>query len=319
MEIRNYNTRIYQLFFINRRFLLMPIIFLCCFLLTSCKPPAPDYDLYENMGDYMKAKLVDAGATERTDMPGIFAPGTDYIKRLRGLVRLVFGSKTLQVYLQSYDSDRIAVGSISQFEAPPESGQYTDCAFVVRPTAKMGAPIMHGDARAAMSGSDEEFSMDFYNFDDTTIDVDGFFGPAGLAKLNQAMALVEQYQIPAPPAGDRGGLTEYLNPYKSPYRLELAAPEDDETAREAYADAALQAFKLYQDAYFEALDNATQDDDGDIVQQRATATASFIDLFEAEDIAVMIGRLLFGKDDFPLYFNEGFWREGAYGSYTTNP
>ncbi len=178
---------------------------------------------------------------------------------------------------------------------------------------------MQGDARAAMSGSDEEFSMDFYNFDDTTIDVDGFFGPAGLAKLNQAMALVEQYQIPVPPAGDRGGLTEYLNPYKSPYRLELAAPEDDETAREAYADAALQAFKLYQDAYFEALDNATQDDDGDIVQRRATATASFIDLFEAEDIAVMIGRLLFGKDDFPLYFNEGFWREGAYGSHTTNP
>jgi hypothetical protein len=293
---------------------LLPLALLACLLvLPSCKPPAPDYDLYENMGDYMQGKLVDAGATARTDMPALFAPGTEYVKRLRGLIRLVFGSSKLQVYLQSYESDRVAVGSISQFEAPPDSGQYTDCAFVVRPTAKIGAPIMHGDARAAMSGSDEEFSMDFYNYDAASIDVDEFFGEEQLEKINQAMALVARYQIPEPPAGDRGGLTEYLNPYKSPYRLELAAPEDNETAREAYVAAALEAFELYQDAYFAALDNATQDDDGAIVEGRATAAASFMTLFETEDIAVKIGRLLFGKKDFPEYFNKGFWRTGWYG------
>lgn len=285
------------------------------FLLPSCKPPAPDYDLYENMGAYMQAKLTDAGAGARADMPAPFAPGATYIKRLNPLLRLVFGSPRLQVYLQSYESDRIAVGSISQFEAPPASGSYTDCAFVVRPAAKMGAPIMHGDARAAMAGTDEEFSMDFYNYDDASIDVDAFFGPE-LAKIDEAMALVEQYQIPElddEGNRDRGRLTAYLDPYKSPYRLELAAPKTGEADRQAYVAAALAAFKLYQDAYFAALAAAAQDDDGDVVQGRATATAAFIDLFEEKDFAVMLGRLLFGEDDFPLYFNEGFWREGYYG------
>ncbi|MCX5899440.1 MAG: hypothetical protein NTX06_01675 [Proteobacteria bacterium] len=307
--------------FQTRSIPLIPLVALACMLLLpACKSPPPDYDLYENMGAYMKGKLVDAGATVRTDMPALFAPGTEYIKRLNPLLRLVFGSGKLQVFLQSYESDRIAVGSISQFEVPPESGNYTDCAFVVRPTAKIGAPIMHGDARAAMSGSDEEFSMDFYNYDNASVDVDKFFGNAQIAKLNEAMALVAQYQIPEldeKGERDRGHLTAYLDPYKSPYRLELAAPET-ESEREAYANAALQAFQLYQDAYFAALDNATQNDDGDIVEGRATATASFMALFESEDIAVKIGRLLFGKKDFPLYFNQGFWRTGWYGYGSDN-
>lgn len=297
---------------------LIPLVALACLLcLPSCKPPVPDYDLYENMGKNMKEKLEAAGATVRTDMPDKFAPHVEYIKRLNPLLRLVFGSGKLQVYLQSYESAKIAVGSISQFEVPPESGNYTDCAFVVRPAASMGAPVMHGDARAAMSGSDEEFSMDFYNYDNDSIDVDKFFGNAQIAKLNEAMALVAQYQIPEldeKGERDRGHLTAYLDPYKSPYRLELAAPEDNETAREAYANAALQAFNLYQEAYFAALAAMKADNETAVVEERKDAIDAFIDLFEAEDTAVKIGRLLFGKKDFPLYFNEGFWREGYYGS-----
>lgn len=293
----------------------------CLLVLPSCKPPKPDYDLYENMGAYMQGKLVDAGATVRTDMPAEFAPGEDYVKRLRGLVRLVFGSAKLQVYLQSYESDRIAVGSISQFEAPPQSGNYTDCAFVVRPAAKIGAPIMHGDARASMAGSDEEFSMDFYNYDNGSIDVDAFFGEQ-LATLADAMALVEQYQIPEldeQGERDRGRLTAYLDPYKSSYRLELAAPDtDNESERETYVAAALAAFQMYQDAYFAALAAAESDSDAAIIEQRENATADFIDLFKEEDIAVKLGRLLFGKRDFPLYFNQGFWREGYYGDNGTD-
>jgi|GEM_PF-343597 len=292
-----------------------PFIFfalIACMLLPSCKPAAPDYDLYENMGAYMKDKLVASGATVRTNMPAKFAPGVTYIKEL-GLLSLIFGSPQLQVYLQSYESARIAVGSISQFEAPPGSGSYTDCAFVVRPAANIAGPIMHGDARAAMAGSGEKFAMDFYTYDSDTISLNEFFGPGQIAKINQAMDLVAKYQIPAPPAGDRGNLTKYLNDYKSAYRLELAAPKDNETARKAYADAALQAFKLYQDAYFEALAAVKADTDSAVVQGRKDATDAFINLFEANDTAVSLGRLLFGAEDFPLYFNEGFWREGYYG------
>lgn len=295
---------------------LIPLLALSCLLmLPSCKP-TENNPLYKNMGDYMQGKLVAAGATVRTDMPEKFAPGVDYIKRLSPLLKLVYGSARLQVYLQSYESDKIAVGSISQFEVPPQSGTYTDCAFVVRPVASIGAPFMHGDARASMAGSDEEFSMDFYNYDNESIDVDTFFGAEQLAKISQAMALVAQYQIPeldAKGERDRGHLTAYLDPYKSPYRLELAAPED-ESEHTAYITAVQQAFELYQDAYFAALDNATRDNDGVTVQSRATAAASFMSLIEAEDIAVALGRLQFGKKDFPLYFNEGFWRQGYYGS-----
>jgi hypothetical protein len=298
-------------------FRLFPFVLLALLLLPSCKAAPPDYDLYENMGAYMKGKLVASGATVRTDMPAKFAPGVPYIKNL-GLLSLIFGSSELQVYLQSYESSRIAVGSISQFEAPPGSGNYTDCAFVLRSSANLGAPIMHGDARADMAGSGEKFSMDFYNYDSDTISLDEFFSPAQVAKLNQAMELVEQYQIPGPPAGNRGSLTKYLDPYKSSYRLDLAAPKNDETARKAYAEAALQAFKLYQDAYFEALAAAEADTETATVQGRVKATDAFINLFEANDTAVSLGRLLFGAEDFPLYFNKGFWREGYYGQGINN-
>ena len=305
-----------------RPLLFIPLALLACLLvLPSCKNTPPDYKIYQNMGDYMKDKLIDSGATARTDMPDIFASAAGYTVRLKGLIRLVFGSPKLQVYLRSYESDKIAVGSISQFEVPPGSDNYTDCAFVVRPVASIGAPVMHGDKRAPMAGSADEFSMDFYNYDNASIDVDKFFGSEGIAKLTEAMALVEKYQIPeldAKGKRDRGHLTAYLDPYKSSYRLELAAPEtDNEIVRKAYFDNVLQAFEMYQDAYFAALDNTTQDNDGDIVQGRATAAAAFMTLFDVNDIAVKLGRLLFGKTDFPLYFSQGFWREGYYGSDNT--
>ena len=293
---------------------LVPLVMLACLLvLPSCKKTTPpDYKIYQNMGAYMKAKLIDAAATERTDMPDKFKPGKEYTKTLGLLLRLVFGSPNLQVYLQSYESDRIAVGSISQFEAPPGSDNYTDCAFVVRPAASIAAPFMHGDKRAPMAGSSDELSMDFYNYDNDTINVDEFFGAAQIAKLNQGLALVAQYQKSG---DDRGKYTPYLDPYKSPYRLELAMPKNaDEAARKAYFDAVLQAFELYQDAYFAALASAEPDTNTANIDSRKTAAATFINLVETKDTAVKLGKLLFGATDLPLYFNQGFWREGFYGT-----
>jgi hypothetical protein len=244
-------------------------------------------------------------------MPALFAPGTEYIKRLRGLVRLVFGSSKLQVYLQSYESDRIAVGSISQFEVPPESGNYTDCAFVVRPTAKIGAPIMHGDARAAMSGSDEEFSMDFYNVNMAEIDVDTFFGDQ-IDKLTQGLALVAQYQRTGE---DRGKYTRHLDPYKSDYRIEIEIPDTDvEAELQAYHDSALAAFKLFADAYLTALARLEPEDDADLISGTKAGTDVFINTLLEEDTAAKLGLLLFKEEAaFSHYFNEGFWRAGYYG------
>jgi len=286
----------------------------CLLVLPACKKTTPpDYKIYQNMGAYVKAKLIDASATLRTDMPDKFKnPETQYIKTLKGIVRLVFGSKTLQVYLQSYASGKIAVGSISQFEVPPGSGTYTDCAFLVRPAATIGGPLMHGDKRAAMAGMADEFSMDFYNYDTATIDMDKFFSSEQIAKLNEGMALVKDYQITG---DDRGKYTAYLDPYKSAYRLELKAPKTtDESVRKAYFDAALQAFELYQDAYFAALANAAPDNDMTSIASRKAAFDTYFNLVKANDTALKLGNLLFGKDDIPLYFNQGFWREGFYGT-----
>jgi hypothetical protein len=298
--------------------LFIPLALLACLLvLPSCTNTKPfDYKIYQNMGAFMKAKLIDAGATERTDMPDKFKPGVTYKKNLSLLLALIFGSPDLRVYLQSYESDRIAVSSISQFEAPPGSDNYTDCAFVVRPTAKIAAPFMHGDKRAPMAGSSDDLSMDFYTYDkdriaDMDAYVDNFFG-AEKAKLIAGMALVAQYQKILP---DRGKYTPYLDPYKSKYRLELALPKNsDEAARKAYFDAVLQAFKLYQDAYFAALANAESTSDEATIDARATAAGAFIELIKAKDAAYSLGKMLFGEEDIPLYFEQGFWREGFYGA-----
>ena len=292
---------------------IIPLVLMACLLVLPACQKAPSSDIYQKMGDYMKAKLVDAGATQRVppDMPSIFDPKTEYTKTLKGLIRLVFGSNELEVYLQSYENPKIAVGSISQFEVPPKSGTYTDCAFVVRPSARIAAPFMHGDKRAPMAGSSDEFSMDFYNYDQDNIDVDKFFG-AEIDKLKKGKELVLDYQK----VKDRGKYTAYLDPYKfQEYRLELAAPKNaDDAASKAYFDAVLQAFELYQDAYFAALAKAVPDNDTAIIDARKTAAEAFIKMVETEDTAVKLGKLLFGPTDLPLYFNEGFWREGFYGN-----
>lgn len=281
----------------------------CSLLLPACGPPADDFDLYQNMKGYAQQKFEAAGAVQRADMPAKFAPGVRYIADLKGLIALVFGSRQLEVHLVSYESPAIAVASISQFEVPPNSANYTDCAFVVRPAANIRAPYLHGDALKGMAGMHTKFSMDFYNIDNASIDVDVFFGDQ-IEKLEQGLALVEQYQITGE---DRGKYTPHLDPFKSKYRIEIEEPDsDDDAVREAYADAALQAYKLFMDAYFASLERLQPEDDTVLIQGVKDGTDAFIDLLYAEDTAVKLGKQLFG-DDIDDYFLKGFWREGYYG------
>ncbi len=281
------------------------------FLLHGCtKPPEEDYNLYQDMRVYLQEKLNEMeGITVREDIAQDY---DDYVLKLSLIPRLVFGSRTLEVHMYSYESDAMAVASISQFEVPPDSENFTDVAFTVRPKANRRAPFMHGDALKGMAGMDTSFSMDFWNVDQDSINWVEFFGDQ-IAKLDEGHALVEPYQRTGE---DRGKYTQHLIPYKwEDYRIEIEEPDTkDENERMAYYDAALAAFKLYTDAYLISLARLEAEDDQALIDGVTAGTDQVIDVLIAEDSAVQLGLLLFGdQEEFEKYFLGAFWRDGYYG------
>jgi hypothetical protein len=281
------------------------IVFIGC-----TKPPEEDYNLYEDMRVYLQEKLNEMeGIAVREDIADYY---DNYILRLSLIPRLVFGSKKLEVHMYSYESDAMAVASISQFEVPPDSKIFTDVAFTVRPKANLRAPFMHGDALKGMAGMDTSFSMDFWNVNKDAIDWEVFFGDQ-IEKLEQGHALVAPYQRTGE---DRGKYTQHLIPYKwEDYRIEIEEPDtDDEEERKAYYDAALAAFKLYTDAYLISLARLEAEEDQALIDGVIAGTEEVINVLLKEDIAAWLGRLLFGnKKKFEKYFLDAFWRAGYYG------
>ena len=280
-------------------------------LLSSCiNPPEEDYNLYEDMRVYLQDKLNEMeGITVREDIAQYY---DDYVLKLSLIPRLVFGSRTLEVHMYSYESDAMAAASISQFEVPPDSENFTDVAFTVRPKANRRAPFMHGDALKGMAGMDTSFSLDFWNVDKDSINWAEFFGDQ-IAKLDEGHALVEPYQRTGE---DRGKYTQHLIPYKwEDYRIEIEEPDtDDENERKAYYDAALAAFKLYTDAYLISLARLEAEEDQALIDGVRAGTAEVINVLLEEDIAAQLGRLLFGDEgEFEKYFLDAFWRAGYYG------
>jgi len=279
-------------------------------LFSSCAPELPDYDIYATMRQYAEQKLAAGGAIARQDFPAKFSD--EYIIDLvsaNPLFALVFGGRELEVHLASYESAAIAVSSLSQFEVPPGSGNFTDFAFVVRPAANLRAPFVHGDALKGMAGSDSSFSMDFYNVNQEAIDYEAFFGDQA-AKLDEALALVAPYQRQGE---DRGKYTKHLVAYKSPYRIEIDESYIPEgTDRQTYYEDVLAAYKLFMDAYFTSLERLSPDNDTALIEGTKQGTDAFIQTLYDEDTAVSMGRQLFG-DDIDAYFLDGFWRDGYYG------
>ncbi len=135
---------------------------LCCIpLLVSCaKTPEKDYDLYKNMQQYLLQKFQTMPGFQTRDIAADF---DNYVLKLTLIPRLVFGESELEVHLYPGESDHMATACISQFEEPPDSGNFSDVAFVVRPNANIRAPYLHGDALKGMAGMSTSFSMDFYN------------------------------------------------------------------------------------------------------------------------------------------------------------
>ncbi len=290
------------------------VIFSISALLSCTRPPEEDYDLYKNMQQYLLEKFQEMpGFNERP----IARDFDDYILRLTLIPRLVFGSRQLEVHLYPNESDHMATACISQFEVPPNSDNFTDVAFVVRPNANIRAPFMHGDALKGMAGMATSFSMDFYNVTNDAernsdlIDVDVFFGDQ-IAKLNEGLALVEPYQRTG---DDRGKYTKHLTQYKSPYRIEIEIPDTSVAAdRKAYHDAALGAFRLFVDAYLTALARLQPEDDANLINGTKTGTETFIATLIEQDAAAKLGLLLFNSEEkFNHYFKDGFWRADYYG------
>ena len=82
------------------------------------KPPEEDYNLYEDMRVYPPGQTQRNGGHCRARGHCRCTIDHYYVLDLSLIPRLVFGSKQLEVHMYSYESDAMAVASISQFEVP---------------------------------------------------------------------------------------------------------------------------------------------------------------------------------------------------------
>ena len=286
------------------------MVFFCAITLTTCTSITPEETLYLNeMLEYAEQKLEQVSGISLREI------STDYENHILGpnpLFRLLFaGANELHLPVFPYESDRISTACMSQFESPPDSSIFWDFAFVVRPNANLRAPIMHGDA-GGVGGATPSFSMDFYNANQDHVSVEDFFADQ-LDKINQALALVDPYQRKE--GEGRGEWTPHLDSYKSAYRIEVEEPEDaDDTEKQAYTDAVLQAFELFYDAYLTSLEqNITPEDDPELIKGNKEGADAIIKSLQDNDFVAKMGPVLFGdRDAFDKYFLDAFWRQGYY-------
>jgi len=292
----------------NNTLSIIIMISLFTLFLSSCTTPTPEEGqfLYE-MGQNLIEKFQEMpGISQRIDIANYF---NNYIINL-GLISFAFGGEPqLQVYVFPYNSDHMATASFSQFEAPPSSSTFWDCAFVVRPNANLRAPYFSGDAANPIGGMNASFEMDFYNVNNGSIDIDTFFGDQ-ITKINQALELVKDFQRTGK---DRGKYTRHLDPYKSNYRIEIELPYSAvEAERKTYLNAAHGAFTLFLDAYLISLARLEPENDDSLIQGTKDGTDEFIQILLDYDYAVLLGRMMFGND-FEKYFTDAMWRDGYYG------
>ncbi len=214
----------------------------------------------------------------------------------------VFGGKDLGVKLRSYESAQLAAATVSIFEVPPGSGYYTTVTLNLLPRSGVRAPIMHVDFLKPSAGVPGMFILDFFNVDKKAISYEEFFGE-DIAVIKQAMATVEKYQRTE--AQGRGEISRYLDPFKSPYRLELNEPAaGDDAARRAFYSAASEAVKTVLPVYLKRIGRLQVDQA--FAKGHEDATNYLVRELHAKDFAVKMGRNIF-KENFYTYWQKGFW------------
>lgn len=213
----------------------------------------------------------------------------------------IFGSDVIALPLKSFETDRIAAASISQFEVPPGSGYFRDFTFNIRPNYAFKAPVFHIDFMKPSPGVPGLCSMDVFNVDPETINYEKFFGPE-MDNVKKAMAFVAPYQ--RTPEQGRGKVTRYLDPFKSPYRMELQEPKGDEAARKAYFEAVGKAYKIMLTAYLKSF--AALSPEPAFAPRHEQKMKEMVTALYTYDVAINLGKKIF-KDQFNKFWMDSFW------------
>ncbi len=278
--------------------LLIIIIVAGIFIMTYQPQKYSDFDVYAGLRSFTVSVMQEYKTTERP----ISKDFKDFSMDLAFPYSKLFGSSTMGIPLLSFESDRIAAATISQFEVPPKSGYCRDFTFNLRPQYDFKAPIFHIDFMKPSPGVPGLCSMDFFDVDPENINIEAFFGRE-IESVQKAMALVEKYQRTVEEG--RGKITKYLDPYKSKYRMELKEPAtEDETIRKEYYEAVAAAYKLVLPAYMKCLYKLQPDPN--YAKQNEEKTREFVKALYDQDFAVNMGKKIF-REHFKKYWMDGFW------------
>jgi hypothetical protein len=257
-----------------------------------------DFAVYASLRNFTVSIMREYKAIERP----ITKDFKDFSMELAFPYSKLFGGSSMGIPLLSFESDRIAAATISQFEIPPKSGYYRDFTFNLRPRYEFRAPVFHIDFMKPSPGVPGLCTMDFFDVDPQNIKLKAFFGRE-IEHVQKALTLVEKYQRKVEEG--RGKITRYLDPYKSKYRMELKEPStDDETIRKEYYETVAAAYKLVLPAYMKCLYKLQPDPN--YAKQHKEKTRVFVKALYDHDFAVNMGKKIFGKH-FKKYFMDGFW------------
>lgn len=261
------------------------------------RPPHEDFGTFYKMRTDFLKKAAALNLRER-DINTHFE---NYKMNLGFPVNIIMDTPELGLFLKAYEGPRIRNLVVSQFEFSP--GSFMDFTFLIRPHNHYKAPFFFGDILGPLAGVKGSLFMDFYTTDKKEIDIRAFFGDQ-LDKIEKALNLVKPYQK----TDDRGKLTGFLTPYKSPYRMELNEPVNGtDKQREAYFEAVFSAYNLYFEAYIIALNRL--ESSPDFEAPNARGMAHFVNLLWEKDVAIKLGRMLFAPGELEIYFRRGFWNQ----------
>ena len=221
---------------------------------------------------------------------------------------LVIGSRDLALFLQSREGDRIAVASVSQFEAGHGSGRYLDFAFMARAKPEWAAPVLHGDLMLPMAGAHGALYLDYYD-PTRSLWLPDFI--RGREKL-----LLEAMDALKPWWNRRrfGKLTPHLDPWKSRYRIEALEPVrvgDQEVS--AFFAAACHAISTYLFVWLESLEALECPLRAEDKNRNTAGIERFVQTLHTKDPAARLGKALFTPGTFRAFFLDGFWGIGLDG------